>query len=217
MSPSKPLNTDLAAVILAGGQGSRMGFIDKPLALLQNKPLLEHILEKCRHQFGHIALSVNRNPEKFGYLNLPLISDCVSQRTSHKNAQKSTMTGPLLGLYSAMVWYREHHANVAYLATLPGDVPVFPEQTFKVLWKKINASEADVSYIVCEEQIQPLFAIWSLKTLEKIECALASGVAGPKFLLPKINSCAVSITPQGISDFENINTLEELKNANNRC
>ena len=51
------------ALILAGGQGSRMGGVDKGLVQWHNKALIDHVIEKIRPQVSHIAISANRNLE----------------------------------------------------------------------------------------------------------------------------------------------------------
>lgn len=53
------------ALILAGGQGSRMGGVDKGLVQWHNKALIDHVIEKIRPQVSHIAISANRNLESY--------------------------------------------------------------------------------------------------------------------------------------------------------
>ena len=56
--------TDITAVILAGGRGSRMGGVDKALQTLQGRALLQHVLDRLRQgaPLAAIGLNVNRNP-----------------------------------------------------------------------------------------------------------------------------------------------------------
>lgn len=53
------------ALILAGGQASRMGGEDKGLALLGGKALIDHVIDRVRPQVSHIAISTNWNLEEY--------------------------------------------------------------------------------------------------------------------------------------------------------
>ncbi len=64
----------VAAVILAGGHGSRMGGADKGLIDYQGRPLVEWGLAALAPQVGEIVISANRNIERYaayGYRVLP--------------------------------------------------------------------------------------------------------------------------------------------------
>lgn len=79
------------ALILAGGQGSRMGGVNKGLVKWQDKPLIDHVIERIAPQVDHIAISANRNLEEY------------SKRSPHvfADARQWQQLGPLAALCTA--------------------------------------------------------------------------------------------------------------------
>ena len=55
----------ITGLILAGGQGSRMGGIDKGLQLLGGKPMVAHVIARLAPQVDEILVNANRNPERY--------------------------------------------------------------------------------------------------------------------------------------------------------
>ena len=58
--------TQTSWVILAGGQASRMGGKDKGLIELNQKPLIEHVIERLSPQTPRILINANRNQDAYG-------------------------------------------------------------------------------------------------------------------------------------------------------
>ncbi|HTJ94962.1 MAG TPA: molybdenum cofactor guanylyltransferase [Pararobbsia sp.] len=65
----------ITGLILAGGQGSRMGGVDKGLELLQGRPLVEYAIERLRPQVGTLIISANRHIEAYARYGFPVITD----------------------------------------------------------------------------------------------------------------------------------------------
>lgn len=57
--------TQTSWVILAGGQASRMGGKDKGLIELNQKPLIEHVIERLSPQTPRILINANRNQDAY--------------------------------------------------------------------------------------------------------------------------------------------------------
>ena len=91
------------ALILAGGQGSRMGGVDKGLVQWHNKALIDHVIEKIRPQVSHIAISANRNLESY------------AQRSAHvfSDARQWQHYGPLAALCTAANDFTNCHCQLA--------------------------------------------------------------------------------------------------------
>ena len=61
---------EINGVILAGGQGKRMGNQDKGLVMLANRPLIAHVISAFSPQVDSISISANQNIsdyQNFGY------------------------------------------------------------------------------------------------------------------------------------------------------
>ena len=79
-------DAEIVCLILAGGQGSRLGGVDKGLQLLNNKPLIEYVLEALGQQVSGFILSVNQNLHHYQSYGYPLIEDGEKRR--HKGWHK---------------------------------------------------------------------------------------------------------------------------------
>ena len=55
----------LAGLVLAGGQGSRMGGRDKGLVQLRGEPLAGHAARRLAPQVGRLIISANRNADSY--------------------------------------------------------------------------------------------------------------------------------------------------------
>jgi len=55
----------VTGLVLAGGQGRRMGSVDKGLVLLQGRPLVRHVIERFAPQVDEILVNANRNIEAY--------------------------------------------------------------------------------------------------------------------------------------------------------
>jgi molybdopterin-guanine dinucleotide biosynthesis protein A len=51
----------ITGIVLAGGQGRRMGGVDKGLVELDGKPLVAHALARLAPQVGAILINANQN------------------------------------------------------------------------------------------------------------------------------------------------------------
>ena len=98
--------TQTSWVILAGGQASRMGGKDKGLIELNQKPLIEHVIERLSPQTPRILINANRNQDaysKFGFV----FSD-----------QFKDFPGPMGGIHAGLM-----HAETDWVGFVPCDSP----------------------------------------------------------------------------------------------
>src|SRR5690606_20483070 len=100
---ARPVSLKLAAVVLAGGEGRRMGG-GKPLKPWRGGTLVSHALEKARGYAPRVAVAV-RTPDQAGSLDAPSLTD------------PPDIAGPLAGLSSALAFAAEE--GVDAVLTLP--------------------------------------------------------------------------------------------------
>jgi len=105
-------DTEISALILAGGRGSRMGGIDKGLISIAGKPAIEHVLQRLRPQLETILISANRNLDRYARYEHPVIEDTLGE-----------FPGPLAGIAAGL-----HASATKYLLCLPVDAPLLGEQ-----------------------------------------------------------------------------------------
>lgn len=82
---------DIAAVILAGGRGTRMDGADKGLVEYRQRPLIEWVLSAIRPQVGEVLISANRNIDAYAQYGCRVIQDTMPD-----------FPGPLAGVLAAM-------------------------------------------------------------------------------------------------------------------
>lgn len=107
------MNTRVAALVLAGGGGRRMGGVDKPLLDLGGQPIIAHILAALGQGIADIAISANGDPTRYAAFARPVLNDgpFLGQ-------------GPLAGLLAGLDWAATRGAGT--LLTVPGDTPFIP-------------------------------------------------------------------------------------------
>ena len=82
----------LTGIILAGGQGRRMGGQDKGLVQLDGRPLYQHVLARLRPQVDIVLINANRNIDRYQLSGCRIVQDVFDD-----------YPGPLAGIYSALV------------------------------------------------------------------------------------------------------------------
>ncbi len=182
----------ITAVILAGGQGRRMGGMDKGLIELQGRPLVEYLLAALRPQVGLILINANRNQERYQIYGHTVISD-----------QLDDYQGPLAGFASAM-----QAASTPYILTIPCDAPVISPDLAERLYNALMREPAELAVAHDGERLQPVHALLPVSLLPSLQQFLASGERKIDRWYAQHNMVAVDFS-DSISMFRNINTPEQ--------
>jgi molybdenum cofactor guanylyltransferase len=66
---------EVTGLVLAGGQGSRMGGVDKGLQVFRGKPMVAHVIERLAPQVDELLINANRNPADYGRFGHRVIAD----------------------------------------------------------------------------------------------------------------------------------------------
>ena len=64
-----------SAIILSGGRATRMNGVDKGLVLLQNRPLIQHVIARLKPQVNEIFINANREIATYVALGYPVLQD----------------------------------------------------------------------------------------------------------------------------------------------
>ncbi len=196
--------SQIGGVILAGGKASRMGYRDKALLHLHGKTIIQHVIDRAKPQVSSLLISVNRNPQRYKELNLPLVADVTN-----------SYEGPLVGIYSAMCWFQKpmNNQDMKYLACFAGDVPEFPIDFVKLLTTHLDRGSVKIAYCSIQDHIQPLFSVWNMQLIPEIKAAIDRGIFGPKLLFGDIENVQVDIRSSRPGSFLNINSIADLHQA----
>ena len=192
----------IAAYILAGGQSQRFSGEVKALQMLNGKTLLDHIIDRLSDQID--SLHINTHLNGFESYHLPIVSD----------DSNNLYNGPLSGLLACMQHMHTQLPKKDWLLITPCDAPYLPTDLVIYLSKNLtNHKAACVSY---ENHLQPTFSIWHKSLLTQIDAAVNKKKwGGLKILIQhlKANVKIVEYPLQTINPFMNINTKEELNQA----
>lgn len=183
----------ITGVILAGGQGRRMGGADKGLVEFLGKPLISHVIQRLSPQVDEILISANREMETYAAFGHPVMADAIGG-----------FAGPLAGLHMGMT-----EARHPYVLTVPCDTPLLPMSLVDRLMRGLINCDADVAVAKTGIQAHPVFCLCRKTLLPHLEAYLQSG--GRKFEDWYSTLDVVEIlfndAPQA---FMNVNTREEL-------
>ena len=183
----------IAAIILAGGLGARMGGADKGLMLMQQRPLVQHVIERLKPQVDNIMINANRHLEtyrQFGYAVLP---------DQHVN-----FLGPLAGFQAGLKYSR-----CEYLLTCPCDTPLLPENLVQILLATLKKHHAEIAIAATHGNDHPVICLCKTSVLSSLEAYLDSGVRKVSDWQKKLIHAYADFTDQADA-FANINTPEEL-------
>lgn len=126
--------TTTVGLILAGGEGRRVGRCNKGLLTLQGKPLVQHIFERLSPQVDKIIISANENVDAYR----ALVPDV------YKDLPSCVGKGPLAGVYTASEQLDEH---VRFLQVVPCDTPFIPPDLVIALKQALLANpENEIAY-----------------------------------------------------------------------
>jgi molybdopterin-guanine dinucleotide biosynthesis protein A len=186
------METPITGIVLAGGQGRRMGGVDKGLQLLRGRPMVEWALERLRPQASEIIINANQNTERYAAYGHRVVGDEVSG-----------FAGPLAGLHAGL-----KAASHPLVVTVPCDSPFLPADLVSRLEKHLG--ENDLAVAKTGDRTHPVFALVRKSVLENLQAFLEGGGRKIDAWYAGLRFVEVSFDDEADA-FRNINTLEELK------
>ena len=189
-------SADITGIVLAGGQGRRMGGVDKGLVELDGRPLCEHVIGRLAPQVGPLVINANQNLARYAAFGHPVVNDAVGG-----------FAGPLAGLHAGMT-----RAETAFVLTVPCDSPFLPLDLVSRLASGLRAHDAQLAAAKTFDQPHPVFALVRRDVLAHLASFLEAG--GRKIDAWYATLAFVEVPFDDEADaFRNINTLEELKGS----
>ncbi len=189
---------DITGLVLAGGEGRRMGGVDKGLQPLpgSDTPLARHALERLAAQVGTLAISANRHLEIYRGWGLAVWPDSASG------------LGPLSGIAAGLA-----HGPTPWLATVPCDAPCFPQDLVARLAEGAAPGGARAAMAWHGGRPQPVFCLVHRDLAPRLQAFLAEGGRRAQDWLEAAGAVRVDFDRPGLDDsaFFNANTLQELQ------
>lgn len=187
----------IGGIILAGGQGLRMGGADKALLPFRGAPLIAQVMARLSPQVAALAISANGDPSRFGFTGLQVLPDAVPM-------------GPLSGVLAGLDWAAAQ--GLTLLVTAPCDAPFLPcDLVPRLLLAAESAPGAPV--LSCDEtgRIHATHALWPVTLAPALAAFLASGAK------PRVQDFAAAHGAVSASfpaaEFVNLNTPQALARA----
>ena len=181
-------------MILAGGQGRRMGGVDKGLKVLRGKPMVAWALERFAPQVDEVLINANQNLDTYRRFGRRVIPDVIGG-----------FAGPLAGLHRGL-----QEAAHDFVATAPCDSPFLPLDLIARLRAALEKAGAEIAVAKTGAQPHPVFCLCRKTVLPGLGDFLAGGGRKIDAWYAKLKFVEVPFDDQPDA-FSNINTEEELR------
>lgn len=201
------------AVILAGGQATRMGGGDKCLLPLGGRPMLAHVIDRIAPQTGALALNANGDAARFAGYGLPVLPDSIDG-----------FPGPLAGVLAGLDWAAAQGAEA--VISVAADTPFFPTdlvarlvaeargQTHPLVMAATPRDGEETRSMTGKLIRHPTFGLWPTALRDDLRAALLGGLR--KVVLWSDPHGGRMAEFADTDAFFNVNTPEDLAEAEER-
>ena len=184
----------ISAIILSGGQATRMNGADKGLVPLLEKPLIQYVIERLKPQVDEILINANRKIATYQTFGYAVLQDEVED-----------FLGPLAGFSLGL-----QQAKYDYVLTVPCDSPLLPLDLAKRLIYSLTEHDADIAVASSDDNTHPVFSLCKKSVLPSLTAYLQQGErrvsawqCSQKYIEVDFSDCSDA--------FINLNTFEDLE------
>ena len=183
----------VTGIVLAGGQGRRMGGVDKGLEPLRGRPMVQWALERLAPQVDEILINANQNMDAYARFGQRVVPDEVGG-----------FAGPLAGLHAGL-----KAASHPLAVTVPCDSPFLPADLVARLHAAMDKHGAQLAVAKTGDQPHPVFSLVKRDVLANLGEFLAGGGRKIDVWYASLKTVEVPFDDEAEA-FSNINTREEL-------
>ncbi|WP_189576136.1 molybdenum cofactor guanylyltransferase MobA [Marinobacter zhanjiangensis] len=185
----------IAGLILAGGEGRRMGGVDKGLVDWHGRPLVARVLDALAPVVTAVWISANRSLEEYRLYSDHLISD----------SDGFQWQGPMAGLLAGLRAAAECGADAVLVS--PCDTPNVTPELFRTLYDAYQ-DEPGVAVIVRSgDRLHPLHGVYPVSLVPELEKRLRAGNRKVMAFVEAAGARSVTIKSETLLD--NINYLAD--------
>ena len=149
---------EITAVILAGGQASRMDGEDKGLIVFRELPLIAHVVNITKPKVNQTLISANRNLEEYANFGKVISDDLEGYQ------------GPLAGISKAL-----KVCSTPYLLVFPCDSPLIDAALIDSLIERMEVTKVDICVAHDGSIMHATFALMHTKLEKNLEEFLKEG------------------------------------------
>ncbi len=186
---------DLTGMVLAGGEGRRMGGRDKGLEPFAGLPLVGHVVKRLEGQVAELLINANRNADAYRFFADRVIADVVM------DGAEGGFKGPLMGIYSGL-----QAAKTPWLLVVPCDSPALPDDVVARMVQGIG--QHDIAVAFDGERLHPVVALLRTSLADDLAATLAEGERKIDRWYARHAWCKVDMSDCPDA-FANLNTEEE--------
>ncbi len=184
------------AYVLAGGKSSRMG-ADKGLILLNDKPMIQYVIEQLKPLCKNIFIVTNNSEyKKLGF-------ECIEDEIKN--------IGPAGGIFSAL-----NHTNTPHNFVVSCDMPFI--RTKGIEYIMMHSLDHEITIPVFKNHLQPMCGVYNKNILDKWQSLILKDERKLQSMVKLFLLKQLELDYNILFDanfFKNINTPEELKDAEN--
>ena len=185
----------ITGLILAGGQGARVGGADKGLLELHGLPLVEHALGRLAPQVSSVMINANRNLDRYRALVPRVLSDAPGGAERFR--------GPLAGIHAGLA-----HAPTAWVAVVPCDAPQLPRALVARLADAVNSRGALAACARAGGRLQSVFCLLHTSLVASLAAYIKGGGRAVHPWLAEVG--AVPVDFEDTTGFRDISTADVL-------
>jgi molybdopterin-guanine dinucleotide biosynthesis protein A len=182
-------------MVLAGGEGRRMGGRDKGLEPFAGLPLVGHVVKRLEGQVAELLINANRNADAYRFFADRVIADLVM------DGAEGGFKGPLMGIYSGL-----RAAKTPWLLVVPCDSPALPDDLVARMVKGIG--QHDIAVAFDGDRLHPVVALLRTSLADDLAATLAEGERKIDRWYARHAWCKVDMSDCPDA-FANLNTEEE--------
>lgn len=155
----EPARESITGAVLAGGEGRRMGGVDKGLVELRGRPLVTWALDALRPQVGHLLINANRSLDSYREFGLPVVAD-----------SGDGFQGPLAGMLAVLT-----AADTEFVLTVPCDAPRVPADLAARLGAALLQEDAEIAVAHANGRRQSVHTLMRRSVRDRLVVAIADG------------------------------------------
>ena len=191
------MNPTLGGLILAGGQGSRMGYVNKGLQPWCTGRLIHPALQVLQQECAYVAISANHDVPLYQTMGVEVWPDALQW----------VGCGPLAGVISSVAQFPKY---IETIQILPCDVPLLSTRVVKRLNEVLQGSIAPAVYAQTRSQTHPVICQLRRDALVNLAAFLQqAGKHSIRRWLLQMGAEAVWFEDE--SEFANVNDVATLK------
>ena len=193
----------LLGMILAGGEGRRLGGGGKALRPFRGTPILAQVLTRFAPQVPSVFLNANDDPARFADFHVPVVADATGE-----------LIGPLGGLLAGLDHAAACLGEQALLAVVPVDSPFLPVDLVARLADAAEQGRVAGAVASSGGRVHPVFGVWRVGIREVLRDAVGKGgLRRMTEWLTLTDAIIVDWPVEPVDPFTNMNTPEDWAKA----